>query len=82
MRKAVLKNFAKFIGKHLCWSLFLINLQTYKPVTLLKKDSQGYEYTSDKNKQNPGVVIYFHAISANLFLNSILFSHYYPVMRH
>ena len=24
----VLKNFAIFIGKHLCWSLFLIKLQT------------------------------------------------------
>ena len=23
----VLKNFANFIGKHLCWSLFLIKLQ-------------------------------------------------------
>ena len=37
IKKAVLKNFAKFIGKHLCWSLFLINLQTYKPATLLEK---------------------------------------------
>ena len=26
----VLKNFAKFTGKHLCWSLFLINLQACK----------------------------------------------------
>ena len=26
-KKAVLKNFAIFTGKHLCWSLFLINLQ-------------------------------------------------------
>ena len=36
--RRVLKNFAKFTGKHLCWSLFLINLQA-KPATLLKIDS-------------------------------------------
>ena len=39
IKKAVLKNFAIFIGKHLCRSLFLINFQTYKPATILKKDS-------------------------------------------
>ena len=26
-KKGVLKNFANFTGKHLCWSLFLIKLQ-------------------------------------------------------
>ena len=26
-KKDVLKNFANFTGKHLCWSLFLIKLQ-------------------------------------------------------
>ena len=26
-KKVVLKNFVNFIGKHLCWSLFLIKLQ-------------------------------------------------------
>ena len=31
----VLKNFANFIGKHQCWSLFLIG-----PATLLKRDSK------------------------------------------
>ena len=34
----VLKNFANFTGKHLCWSLFLINLQAFRSATLLKKD--------------------------------------------
>ena len=28
VKKDVLKNFAKFTGKQVCWSLFLINLQT------------------------------------------------------
>ena len=29
-KKGVLRNFAIFIGKHLCWSLFLINLQAIR----------------------------------------------------
>ena len=33
-KEAILKNFAVFTGKHLCWSFFFI-----KPVTLLKRDS-------------------------------------------
>ena len=36
MKKDVLRNFAKFTGKHLCRSLFLIKLQA-RPVTLFKK---------------------------------------------
>ena len=34
-----LKNFAIFIEKQLCWSLFLITSQAFRPVTLLKRDS-------------------------------------------
>ena len=34
---SVLKNFAIFTGKHLCWSYFLIELQ--RPAILLKRDS-------------------------------------------
>ena len=36
IKKAVLKNLAML---NLYWSLFLINLQAYKPVTLLERDS-------------------------------------------
>ena len=32
----VLKNFAIFTGKHLCWSLFF---QSIRPATSLKRDS-------------------------------------------
>ena len=39
IKKAVLKNFAIFTGKHLCWGLFLIKLQVSRPATLLKRDS-------------------------------------------
>ena len=33
------KNFAIFTGKHMCWSQFVTNLQTFRPTTLLKRDS-------------------------------------------
>ena len=36
---ANLKNFAIFTGKHLCWSLFLINLEACRPGTLIKQGS-------------------------------------------
>ena len=36
----VLKNFTKFTGKELCWSLFLINLQALRLGALLKKRLQ------------------------------------------
>ena len=38
-KKAVLKYFAIFTGKHLRWSLFLIKLQTLRLAALLKRDS-------------------------------------------
>ena len=39
-RIGVLKNFAMFTGKNLCWSLFLIKLQAWKPAILFKRDSK------------------------------------------
>ena len=39
IEKAVLKNFAIFTGKHLCWSLSLIDLRGSRPATFLKRDS-------------------------------------------
>ena len=34
-----LKNFAIFTGIHLCWGLFLIKLQAFRPSTFLKRNS-------------------------------------------
>ena len=34
----VLKKFVIFTGKRLCWSLFLMKLQGFRPATLLKRD--------------------------------------------
>ena len=39
MKNVVPKNFANFTGKRLCQSLFLIMLQVFRPVTILKRDS-------------------------------------------
>ena len=36
-KKVVLRNFAKFTGKHLCQSLFFIKVEGLGPATLLKK---------------------------------------------
>ena len=36
-KKGVLRNFAKFTGKHLCHSLFLNKVAGLRPATLLKK---------------------------------------------
>ena len=38
-KKSFLKNFAMFRGKNQCYSLFLIKLQAWRPVTLIKRDS-------------------------------------------
>ena len=38
-KKAAFKTYAALTRKQLCWSLFLIKLQTFKPATLLKTDS-------------------------------------------
>ena len=37
VRKGVLRNFAKFTGKHLCQSLFFNKVAGLRPTTLLKK---------------------------------------------
>ena len=37
VRKGVLRNFAKFTGKHLCQSLFLNKVAGLRPAILLKK---------------------------------------------
>ena len=39
LKSGVLKNFAKFRGKHLCQSLFFHKVAALRPATLLKRDS-------------------------------------------
>ena len=38
-KKGVFRSFATFTKKRRCWSLFLIELQTFRPAALLKRDS-------------------------------------------
>ena len=38
-RYGILKNFTNYTGKHLCRGLFIIKLQTWRPATLWKRDS-------------------------------------------
>ena len=40
LKKVFLKNFTKFTGKHLCWSLFFNKVSGLRPATLLKKRLQ------------------------------------------
>ena len=40
----VLKDFANFTGKHLCWSLFFTNLQAFRSTLLLKRYSYTYVF--------------------------------------
>ena len=44
VEKGVLKNFANFSGKHLCWSLFLIKLQAQETANFLKRDSNTVKF--------------------------------------
>ena len=39
LQNSALKNFASFTGKHMCWSLFLIKVQTWRHANLLKRNS-------------------------------------------
>ena len=39
-KKGVLRKFANFPGRHLCWSLFLIELQTFRPANFIEKRLQ------------------------------------------
>ena len=47
VKKGAFRNFASFTGRQLCWSLFLIELQTFRPAALLKIDSNTYVFLSD-----------------------------------
>ena len=43
-KKLVLKNFAKFTGKHLRWSLFFKKFSALQPATLIKKKRVQHKY--------------------------------------
>ena len=47
VKKSVLRNFAKFTGKHLCQSLFFNNVAGLRPATLLKKETLAQVFSSE-----------------------------------
>ena len=58
--RRVLKLFANFTGKHLCWNLFLIKLKVLRPLPILKRDS------------NTGVFYEISKISEKIFFEEHL----------
>ena len=61
VKKGVLRNFANFIGKHRCQSLFFNKLAYLRPATLLKKETLGRCFFSE-----------FCEISKNTFITEHL----------
>ena len=51
--KALLENFTKFTGEHLCWSLFFNKAGSLSPLTLLKKRLTHSFFCDKKNKIPP-----------------------------
>ena len=45
--KGVLKNFAKFTTKHLCWSLFFIKTTGVMPGTISKKEAPTHVFSCE-----------------------------------
>ena len=54
-KKGILRNFAKFTGKHLCQSLFLIKLQEHIRWLLLYGSVNSQSFNSKSKKGNVGV---------------------------
>ena len=67
-RIGVLKNFAIFTEKHLCWSLFLINLLA----TLLKRDSNAGRYFPVNVAQFLRTAFFMEHLHARCFCESLI----------
>ena len=52
MKKAILKIFAIFTWKKICWSLFLIKLLAFRLATLLERDSNTGVFLLEKFQEN------------------------------
>ena len=74
-KKGVLKNFANFTGKHLRWSLFLIKLQAWGLVTLLKRDSNTIVLKFAKFLRTPIFAEYLRTTASSIFLRAYRYSY-------
>ena len=88
IKKGVFKNFTKFTGKYMCWSLFLIKLQVcsveipkqvisfeFCEIKTLKKPSKAYSKHCQRSKMELFVKI-VNGYFWNGFLISVWFSFY------
>ena len=50
VKEGVLKNFANFTGKHLCWSIFLLKQQNFWLATLSKRNSNTGVFLSEHSE--------------------------------
>ena len=71
VKKGFLKKFANFTAKQLCWSLFLINLQAFRPNTPrtpILKDIWELQEFLVSSKKSLKIVINFFTMFFNVFL--------------
>ena len=47
MKRDVLRNFAKFTGKHLCQNVLFKNVAGLRPATLLKKETLTHVFSCE-----------------------------------
>ena len=69
--KIIIKSFAKFTGKHLCWSLFLNKVAGWRPANLLKIESPAQVFPCEiwKNFKNICFVERLHTFTTVLFIS-------------
>ena len=75
VKKGVLKTFANFTGKHLCWSLFLITLLVFRPANLLKRYRTSHQRCSIKRAvlKNFATFAGKHLLKSRFFLKLYAF---------
>ena len=72
MKKGVLKNFAKFTGKHLCWSFFFNKTAGRRSVTLSKKETLAQVFSCQFREVFKSTIFTEHyRMTASCFLSII-----------
>ena len=75
--RGVLKNFANFTRKHLCWSLVFTKLQAFRTATLLKKDSEEHLFSRTSERLllciDYFIMYWFLQYTFSIFTNKFFF---------
>ena len=70
IKKCVLRNFAKFTGKHLCQSLFFNKVAGLRPATLLKKETLAQVFSCEFYEISKNTIFTEHLwTTASVYLN-------------